>query len=60
MCMTNHRCRIDTTTEGLFYPGHPGYLVRCDECEVVGQPQDNPRDAQVIANRHEEIGGFER
>lgn len=58
--MTAHRCRIDPTTEGRFYPGHPGYQVVCDVCDDVGGPHDDPRDAQAIANRHEEIGGFER
>lgn len=55
-----HRCRIDTTTADPFYPGHPGYQPVCDECGNVGQPQAEPRDAQAIANRHEEIGGFDR
>ncbi len=55
-----HRCRIDTTTADPFYPGHPGYVVQCDECGKVGTTQDHPVDAQAIANRHEEIGGFER
>ena len=32
----------------------------CDECGPVSVAQDDARDAQAIANRHEEIGGFER
>ena len=55
-----HRCRIDTTTRDPFYPGHPGYQAVCDSCGPVGQPQAEPRDAQAIANRHEQVGGFER
>jgi len=57
---TAHRCRIDTTTADPYYPGHPGYLVTCEVCGPVGVPQDYPRDAQAIANRHEEVEGFER
>ena len=55
-----HRCSIETTTADPYYPGHPGYVVDCAACGPVGQPQDDPRDARAIANRHEEIGGFER
>jgi hypothetical protein len=55
-----HRTRIDTTTADPFYPGNPGYQVKCDQCERVGQPQDDPRDAHAIANRHTEIQGCER
>lgn len=55
-----HRCTVETTTADPFYPGHPGYVADCETCGPVGQPQDRPGDAQAIANRHEEIGGFER
>lgn len=55
-----HRCRIVTTTADPYYPGHPGYQAVCDACGRVGRPEDDPRDAHAIANRHEEIGGFER
>lgn len=60
-CAPPHRCRIDTTVAvGHYYVGHPGYVAICDVCGQVGQPQDEARDAQAIANRHEEVGGFER
>lgn len=36
------------------------YIVTCDVCGTVGQPQDYEVDAEVIAARHQEIGGFER
>jgi hypothetical protein len=55
-----HRCKVDTTTKSPFYPGHPGYQAVCDHCGPVGVAESDGRDAQAIANRHEEIGGFER
>lgn len=58
--MTGHRCRVETTTSDPFYPGHPGYQAVCEDCGNVGPADDEPRNAQAIANRHEEIGGFER
>ena len=59
--MTAHRCRIDTYTDGgRYYPGHPGYVVICDACGRVGTVHEYPGDARAIANRHDEIGGFER
>lgn len=36
------------------------YLVICDVCDRVGQPEELEGDAEAIAQRHQEIGGFER
>lgn len=34
------------------------YVVICDICNVVGRPETFEGDAQAIADRHQEIGGF--
>jgi hypothetical protein len=39
---------------------HDPYQAVCDVCGEVGVPQRYYRDAWAIADRHEEIGGFER
>lgn len=39
---------------------HGRYVVVCDVCDRVGQPQDLEGDAEAIAARHQEIGGCER
>lgn len=36
------------------------YVVICDTCNVVGRPETFEGDAEAIAARHQEIGGFER
>lgn len=36
------------------------YVVICDICNVVGRPETFEGDAEAIAARHQEIGGFER
>jgi hypothetical protein len=36
------------------------YRVKCPTCGQVGQPQEHQGDAQAIADRHREVGGFER
>lgn len=49
---TEHRTRVSI---------HNGmYVVICDLCDRVGQPQDFEGDAEAIAARHQDIGGFER
>lgn len=60
MAAISHRCRIDLVTATPYYPGNPGYKIVCDACGKVGVWQDQARDAQAIANRHEEVNGFER
>lgn len=55
-----HRCRIDTITEGRYYPGNPGYLVVCDVCGPDLRPVNGPREAQRIANAHEKASGYAR
>lgn len=48
----HHRTRVSI---------HNGmYVIVCDICDRVGQPQDFEVDAEAIAARHQEIGGFER
>lgn len=34
------------------------YVVICDICNAVGRPEDLEGDAEAIAARHQEIGGF--
>lgn len=47
-----HRTRVSV---------HSGeYVVICDICNVVGRPETLEGDAEAIAARHQEIGGFER
>lgn len=36
------------------------YIIVCDVCGKVGQPQTFRVDAETIAARHQEIGGYER
>lgn len=38
----------------------PLYRASCVICGKIGQPQEFLGDAEAIAQRHEEIGGFER
>ena len=37
------------------------YVVVCDVCNVVGRSdgEEYEQDAQAIAERHEQVGGFE-
>lgn len=41
---------------------HGRYVVICDVCNTVGRAdgEEYEGDAQVIAERHEQVGGFER
>lgn len=50
---TDHRTRVSRGA-------HSTYVVICDVCNTVGQPQEFEADAEGIAARHQEIGGFER
>jgi hypothetical protein len=50
----SHKCEVRHLPSGR-------YLVKCVTiCGTVGVQQDYEGDAQAIADRHEEIGGFER
>lgn len=48
---TNHAVRISARG--------PKYRVTCDTCGPVGAPQEYEDDAEAIAARHHEVGGFE-
>jgi hypothetical protein len=48
----DHKCKIHRTPAGR-------YLVKCPICGPVGVHQDHEGDAEAIAERHQEIGGFE-
>lgn len=49
-----HSCHVEAMP-------HVGkWQIHCDQCGKVGQPQDYENDAVAIADRHEEINGFER
>lgn len=47
-----HRCVVAMLPRSRWH-------VECPTCGEVGQPQDLKGDADAIAARHEEIGGFE-
>lgn len=52
--------RTDSERKHLARSGRVGskYVVVCDDCGPVGWPQDFKADAEAIAARHTEIGGF--
>lgn len=42
------------------WKGRSGWQAQCNICGPVGRFEDYEADAQAIADRHHEIGGFER
>ena len=49
-----HRTRVSGPVNGR-------YVVICDVCNVAGRPdgEEYEGDAQAIADRHAEVGGFD-
>jgi hypothetical protein len=58
MTAADHACEVKR--KNAVWSPDGVYQVICPTCGKVGEPQEWPGDAQAIADRHSEVGGFER
>lgn len=55
--MSEHTCSVKKVPVGSI---DEGWAVECPTCGVVGVTFDLEGDAEAVATRHEEVGGFEK